>query len=579
MGTKKINTKSIMIQGTGSHVGKSIVTAAICRILKQDGYRVCPFKSQNMALNSCVTASGGEMGRAQVVQAEACGLEPEVYMNPILIKPTADTQAQIIFMGKVVKNMSAAEYNEKKIYFLNKIKEILDDLKKKFDVIVIEGAGSPAEVNLLKNDIVNMRTAEIAGSPVILVGDIDKGGVFASFYGTVKLLPRNYRKYIRGLLVNKFRGDIKLLEPGNDYIAKKLRIPVIGTIPYFRDIYIEEEDSVNLEREKEKKSTLDFSQSDKRDNLIRIGVIYLPHISNFTDFNALELEKNVSLVYVKKREDLKLLSPHLIIIPGSKSTISDLLYLRRTGMEEEVKRQYRKGACVIGICGGYQILGEKIIDRYKTESAGANSVDGMGLLGIYTEFLQDKNTCQVNFKFNPEVLNIWRSLGLICQSDVKDKYASRYVSEDNCNQADMDASIMKGYEIHMGISKIVTGKQGRLLPLFRTVSRGGKPASSGSGDNEGIAYSSRENSGMVIGTYIHGIFDNFIFRKMLLELIRSKNNIKVSGNFGDIKNSSFRETEIYSYQNFKEEQYDKLASLFRKNMDMELLYRILRTGL
>jgi len=238
MGTKKINTKSIMIQGTGSHVGKSIVTAAICRILKQDGYRVCPFKSQNMALNSCVTASGGEMGRAQVVQAEACGLEPEVYMNPILIKPTADTQAQIIFMGKVVKNMSAAEYNEKKIYFLNKIKEILDDLKKKFDVIVIEGAGSPAEVNLLKNDIVNMRTAEIAGSPVILVGDIDKGGVFASFYGTVKLLPRNYRKYIRGLLVNKFRGDIKLLEPGNDYIAKKLRIPVIGTIPYFRDIYI-----------------------------------------------------------------------------------------------------------------------------------------------------------------------------------------------------------------------------------------------------------------------------------------------------------------------------------------------------
>jgi len=284
-------------------------------------------------------------------------------------------------------------------------------------------------------------------------------------------------------------------------------------------------------------------------------------------------------VYVKKREDLKLLSPHLIIIPGSKSTISDLLYLRRTGMEEEVKRQYRKGACVIGICGGYQILGEKIIDRYKTESAGANSVDGMGLLGIYTEFLQDKNTCQVNFKFNPEVLNIWRSLGLICQSDVKDKYASRYVSEDNCNQADMDASIMKGYEIHMGISKIVTGKQGRLLPLFRTVSRGGKPASSGSGDNEGIAYSSRENSGMVIGTYIHGIFDNFIFRKMLLELIRSKNNIKVSGNFGDIKNSSFRETEIYSYQNFKEEQYDKLASLFRKNMDMELLYRILRTGL
>jgi len=560
METKKINKKSIMIQGTGSHVGKSIAAAAICRILKQDGYRVCPFKSQNMALNSYVTASGGEMGRAQVVQAEACGLEPEVYMNPILIKPTADTQAQIIFMGKVVKNMSAAEYNEKKIYFLNKIKEILDDLKRKFDVIVIEGAGSPAEINLLKNDIVNMRTAEIACSPVILVGDVDRGGVFASFYGTVKLLPGNYRKYIRGLLVNKFRGDIKLLEPGNDYIAKKLRIPVIGTIPYFRDIYIEEEDSVNLEREKEKKSTLDFSQSDKKDNLIRIGVIYLPHISNFTDFNALELEKNVSLVYIKKREDLKLLSPHLIIITGSKSTISHLLYLRKTGMEEEVKRQYRKGAVVIGICGGYQILGGKIIDRYKTESAKANSIDGMGLLGICTEFLQDKNTCQVNFKFNTEVLDMWRSLGLICQNDVKDKF-------------------MKGYEIHMGISKIVASKQGRLLPLFRIMSRGGEPASSGSGDNEGVAYSGRGSSGMIIGTYIHGIFDNFIFRKILLELIKSKNNIKISGNFGDIKNSSFKKTEIYSYQSFKEEQYDKLASLFRENMDMELFYRILRTGL
>lgn len=551
-----INTKSIMIQGTGSHVGKSITVAAICRMLVQDGYRVCPFKSQNMALNSYVTASGGEMGRAQVVQAEACGLEPEVYMNPILIKPTANTQAQIIFMGKVVKNMSAAEYNEKKIYLLSKIKEIVEDLKRKFDIVVIEGAGSPAEVNLLENDIVNMRTAKLSSSPVILVGDIDRGGIFASFYGTVKVLPRYYRKYIKGFLINKFRGDINLLKPGIDWLYRKLKIPTLGTIPYFRDIYIDEEDSVNLEREKEKKSILDWNKSDKKDSLIRIGVIYLPHISNFTDFNALELEKGASLVYIKNREELKLLNPHLIIIPGSKSTINDLLYLRKTGIEEEVKKQYEKGAVVMGICGGYQILGEKIIDEYKSESAEVGSIEGMGLLGICTEFLQDKNTYQVNFKFNPEVLNICSNF-----SGISKKYSIERISGDVKN----DISLMKGYEIHMGMSRIVAGGSGQLISLFKIISRGGKSTD----DNEGIMYFDKKSKRMIIGTYIHGIFDNFVFRKMLLELVRSKNNIKITGDFED----------IYSYQSFKQEQYDKLASIFRENMDMELFYQILKTGL
>ncbi|MFO7928601.1 MAG: cobyric acid synthase, partial [Candidatus Humimicrobiaceae bacterium] len=227
--------KSIMVQGTGSHVGKSVAVAAICRILKQDGYSVCPFKSQNMALNSFATSSGGEMGRAQVMQAEACGIAPEVSMNPILIKPVKDKEAQIIFMGKVVKNMTAAEYNEKKVYFLDKIRETVIGLKERFDYVVIEGAGSPAEINLLDNDIVNMRTAEISRSPVILLGDIDKGGIFASFYGTVKILPRRYRKYIKALLINKFRGDISLLKPGINWVEKKLKLPVIGTIPYYNN--------------------------------------------------------------------------------------------------------------------------------------------------------------------------------------------------------------------------------------------------------------------------------------------------------------------------------------------------------
>jgi len=541
-------TKSIMMQGTSSHVGKSVAVTAICRILVQDGYSVCPFKSQNMALNSFVTSSGGEMGRAQVVQAEACGLEPEVYMNPILIKPVADSRAQIIFMGKVVKNMNAIEYDKKKIFYINKIREILTDLKERFDYVIIEGAGSPAEINLLKNDIVNMKTAEIAGSPVILVGDVDRGGVFASFYGTVKLLPRNYKKYIKALLVNKFRGDIRLLKPGNDYIAKKLNIPVIGTIPYFRDIYIEEEDSVNLEREKAKKLILNGIQKDKRDGRIIIGVVYLPHISNFTDFNAFELEKGVSLIYIKNRKELENLKPHMIIIPGSKSTTRDLLYLRGSGLEKEIKKQCREGATVAGICGGYQMLGKKIVDKFRSES-DIGSIDGIGLLDITTEFLQDKNTYQVDFKINDEVLNNNPDL----------RYLYRKFKGSR-----MEVESMRGYEIHMGISKKITGKAGKLISLFKIKSRGKSKTDM---DDGSVSFNNR-TGGVVLGTYIHGIFDNFVFRKIILELLRKKNNIKA----GSINSDSL------PYKSFREEQYNKLATIFRENMDMKLFYKILKNG-
>lgn len=544
----KSKSKSIMIQGTGSHVGKSVVAAAICRILKQDGYSVCPFKSQNMALNSYVTATGGEMGRAQVVQAEACGLEPEVYMNPILIKPVADSRAQIIFMGEVLKNMSAVEYNKKKVFYLDKIKEIISDLKKRFDFVVIEGAGSPAEINLLKNDIVNMRTAEIAASPVILVGDVDRGGVFASFYGTVKLLPKSYRKYIKGLLVNKFRGDISLLEPGNDYISRKLKIPVIGTIPYFRDIYIEEEDSVNLERERNKKLILSSTGENNKSGKIIIGVVYLPHISNFTDFNAFELEKDVSLIYIRDNKELKDLRPHMIIIPGSKSTISDLLYLRRSGLEEEIKKQYKRGTVVFGICGGFQILGKKITDKFKSESPDAWNINGIGLMDINTEFLQNKSTYQVEFEVNGDVFN--------CNSYLKET-SRRFINSK------MEA--MRGYEIHMGISKPVPGKSGKLIPLFKIKSRG-----DGITDfNDGFIKFENKTTSIALGTYIHGIFDNCTFRKLILELLRKKNSIRGT----DINDASI------SYGIFKEEQYNMLADVFRENMDMELFYKIIRYGL
>ena len=536
-----------MIQGTGSHVGKSVTAAAICRILKQDGYSVCPFKSQNMALNSYVTATGGEMGRAQVVQAEACGLIPEVCMNPILIKPIADAKAQIIFMGKVVRNMSAIEYNHKKVFYLNKIKEVLDDLKKRFDFIVIEGAGSPAEINLLKNDIVNMKTAEISESPVILVGDIDKGGVFASFYGTVKLLPRKYRRYIKGLLVNKFRGDISILKPGNDFISRKLNIPIVGTIPYYRDIYVEEEDSVNLEREKSKRSILSNTTGNSRSRKIIVGVVYLPHISNFTDFNAFEMEKEVSLIYIKNKRELKKLKPHMIIIPGSKSTMGDLLYLRRSGLEEEIKKQYQSGAVIFGICGGFQILGKKIVDKFKSESPDIESINGMGLMDMNTEFLQHKNTHQVEFELNKNVFNY--------SSDFK--RVSRKVTGDKMKN-------MRGYEIHTGISKSITGKSSKLIPLFKVKCRGNVVA--GFNENDGFITFEKKNAGIVLGTYIHGAFDNHTFRKFILGLVGGKNDIKIADTID----------KALSYRIFKEEQYDRLADVFRKNMDMELFYKILR---
>ncbi|MDD5622892.1 MAG: cobyric acid synthase [Actinomycetota bacterium] len=549
------DSKSIMIQGTGSHVGKSAAVAAVCRILKQDGYNVCPFKSQNMALNSYVTAGGEEMGRAQVVQAEACGLEPEAYMNPILIKPIADIEAQIIFMGKVVKNMSASEYNRKKVFYLERIKEIIDDLKKRFDCVVIEGAGSPAEINLLKNDIVNMKAAEISESPVILVGDVDRGGIFASFYGTVKLLPAKYRRYIKGLLVNKFRGDIDLLKPGNDYISRKLKIPVVGTIPYYNDIYIEEEDSVNLEREISKKIVLDRAGGIDRKRVI-IGVVYVPHISNFTDFNVFEMEKEVSLIYIKNKQELRKLKPHMIIIPGSKSTIGDLLYLRKSGLEEEIKSQYQKGVAIFGICGGYQILGREITDKFRSESLYSEDIDGFGLMDINTEFLKHKSTCQVEFKLNENIFNHGPDLRM---TDRK--------------EADIKAETMRGYEIHMGISTPVSCKSGKLIPLFKVKRRGNTDGDFNG--NDGFITFGKKDEGVVMGTYIHGAFDNQIFRKFILSLIKEKNDIRAEGDI--IITGAADETP--SYKIFKQEQYDRLANVFRENMNMKLFYKILRYGL
>jgi len=322
MVVSKKRAKVIMVQGTGSYVGKSVIVSALCRIFKQDGFRVAPFKAQNMALNSFVTLQGDEMGRAQVTQAEAAGIEPSVDMNPILLKPSGDIKAQVIVSGKPIGNMSGKEYYRHRMRFLKIIKGSFQRLSGNYDIVVIEGAGSPAEVNLRKNDVVNMAMARIADCPVILVGDINVGGVFAWLVGTLELLTAAERRRIKGVIINKFRGDINILKPGLDFLEKKIRKPVLGVIPYFHDISIPEEDSIAKEKYR-------LPGNRPKKGKINIEVLYLPHISNFTDFDPLEKEPDVRLRYLVQGE--KIGEPDCIIIPGSKNTIGDLVYLKRSG--------------------------------------------------------------------------------------------------------------------------------------------------------------------------------------------------------------------------------------------------------
>ena len=371
-------THYIMIQGTMSNAGKSLVAAGLCRIFKQDGYKVAPFKSQNMALNSYVTEDGLEMGRAQVMQAEAAGIKPQVYMNPILLKPTDDKGSQVIVNGKVLKNMRAKEYFEYKTSLIPHIKEALNNLEEHYDIIVIEGAGSPAEINLKKNDIVNMGIAKMTGSQVLLVGDIDRGGVFAQLLGTIELLEEDERNLIKGLIVNKFRGDKSILDPGITMLEERGNKPVVGVLPYM-DINLEDEDSL----------TDRFEKKDK--GLIDIAVVRLPHISNFTDFDVFEQIPELSVRYVKNCRDLN--DADLIIIPGSKNTIADMRWLREQGFEAVIMRLCEEKKPVFGICGGYQMLGKTIDDPDGVEGGG--SIQGLSLLSHTTVLKGEKHRKQV----------------------------------------------------------------------------------------------------------------------------------------------------------------------------------------
>ncbi len=425
--------KNIMIQGTMSNAGKSLLCAGLCRIFTQDGYRVAPFKSQNMALNSFITTNGSEMGRAQVVQAEAAKIPPDVRMNPILLKPTTHVGSQVIVNGRAVGNFTAKEYYQKKMDFLPDVQKAYESLDSEFDIIVIEGAGSPAEINLKKDDFVNMGLAKLVNAPVLLAGDIDRGGVFAQLYGTLELLSEDERKLVKGTIINKFRGDLSILEPGLKTLEDLCKVPVAGVVPFIH-VDIDDEDSLS--------ERLDKNTAQK---LIDIAVIRLPYLSNFTDFNAFEPYENVSLRYVDRVSDLH--NPDMIILPGSKSTISDLLWLRQSGLEAAIQRAVSEGTPLFGICGGYQMLGKKISDPDQVEGALLKEISGIGFLDMETIFHGEKVQTQTNGVF----------------SDVSGLFAP------------LNGLRYEGYEIHMG-------RSGQALPpLF--------------------------SNGNVYGSYIHGIFD------------------------------------------------------------------------
>lgn len=499
---------SIMLQGTSSNVGKSIVTTALCRILKQDGYSPVPFKAQNMALNSYVTKAGGEMGRAQVAQAEAAGLEPDVLMNPVLLKPTGNSSSQIIILGKAVDTMSARQYHEGfSLKALDVVRSSLQTLQDQYDIVVIEGAGSPAEVNLKANDIVNMRVAKMIQAPVLLIADIDRGGALASVVGTLELLDPEERDLIQGIVINKFRGDIRLLEPALSFLEEKTGKPVVGVLPYLDNHGIDDEDSVVLDE----KSSIKNSDLD-------IAVIRLPKISNFTDFDALARE-NVSLRYVKNVANLG--KPDLIILPGSKNTTEDLLFLKESGLEKEIIRLNKTGTPVIGICGGYQMLGREIQDPEHSES-DLDALPGLNLLPVLTVFEKEKVTRQVK------------------------------VHAQNHDFLHMDFSDvdLQGYEIHSGRTSYLDASSSKAFSVDRF-------------DETGVRDGAISENKLVMGTYVHGIFDNDKWRSELIKALYKHKGL-------DMDN-----IQVINVQELKEQAYDNLAEQVRKHMDMDKLYQII----
>ncbi len=464
--------KAIMILGTMSNAGKSLIAAGLCRIFHEDGYKVAPFKSQNMALNSYITKEGLEMGRAQVVQAQAAGIEPSVKMNPILLKPTNDTGSQVIVNGKVVGTMSARDYFAKKKDYIPEIRKAYQALDEEYDIIVLEGAGSPAEINLKQDDIVNMGMAKMAKAPVILVGDIDRGGVFAQLCGTMMLLDEEEKDLVKGLLINKFRGDKSILDPGIRQIEEICKKKVVGVAPYM-NVDIEEEDSLS---ERLGQTAIDEKA------MIDIAVIRLPRISNYTDLQVFEGMEGIGVRYVSQPHQLA--HPDLIILPGTKNTMGDLKWLRESGMETMIMKAHDLGTSIYGICGGYQMLGEYLYDPDHVEEGG--QIRGLGLLPVETTFTKEKVRTQVEGRILP--------IG----GDFEE----------------LSGVELKGYEIHMGDTRRIEGHS--VLPLVEIAD-----TITGTVRKDGAATES------VCGSYVHGIFDQGQVAAALIRGLAKKKGISL----------------------------------------------------
>jgi len=472
-------SRALAILGTGSDVGKSLIAAGFCRLLFRAGVRVAPFKAQNMSLNSGVTLQGGEMGRAQVLQAQACGLAPHVDMNPILLKPEADHKSQVIVQGKVWTSQEACEYFDCKAELFEYVKTSYERLTKQFDVIMIEGAGSAAELNLRDRDIVNWAVVEMAEAAVVLVADIDRGGVFAQVIGTLQLLEPEELQRVVGVVINKFRGDINLFQDGIGILEERTGVPVLGVIPYLRNLELDQEDSVEVER---------FRFTPFAHDKINIAIILLPHMSNFTDFNQLGAESDVALRYVANPQELH--GAEVVVLPGSKTTIEDLEYLKREGFGESIVNHVRRGGEMVGICGGFQMLGREIIDQHGVETGG--KAKGLELLNVTTKLVADKKTVQVYaHPLQPGI-------------------------PSDC--------VVEGYEIHMG----VTQGEG-VRPCFQTIPHSENftthlsfpKENKGDGHFEG----SMREDGLVWGTYIHGVFDQPLFRRQWLNRVRHRKGL------------------------------------------------------
>lgn len=492
-------TKKIMFQGTASNVGKSIIAAGFCRLFTRKGYKVVPFKSQNMSLNSFVDKDGKEMGRAQVFQAEACNIEPFADMNPILLKPGANHKSQIIVRGKVVKELNGSDYYKYKLELIPMLKNVFESIQKDKNIVVLEGAGSCAELNLMDRDISNMIMADIANTPVILVADIDRGGVFASVVGTLNLLPKKHRDRVCGVIINKFRGNKKTFEDAVCMLENIIKIPVLGVIPWF-DLKIEEEDGVTKK--------FDKKIANKNKKHINIEVIKTPHLSNTTDFAIFDFIKDVNVTFIKKGESLT--NPDIIILGGSKNTIDDMDYLRKSGLEKQIKDAHKKGTIIIGICGGYQMLGEKIIDKNGSDGL-IGEVSGLGFLDFYTEFKQNKKTNQISTKVKT-------------QRGYLKGLSNMYI---------------EGYEIHMGKTLVNKNSNNEKFTSVGTINL----------------------QGDVFGTYVHGIFDNTDFCTQFI------NNIREKKGMAKIKN------ENKTYKQLKDNEYNKLADIIEQNIDMDKIYQ------